>query len=217
MDIYQLTVELSKSLAWPIVASGTIYLLRDNLSGLFKNGLKSIKHGDTEVSFESSQDQTKSPSKAIKANLEDFAKLMPPDTTGLQENTTKVISKALGTAMNDEKKIEVLTAHLAELQIKVFLKDAYVIIFGSQIRLLEYLNVQPSKGSAMKEIEVFFHEFKEMVSVEKAKKATFSAYIQFLTDWDFVKLDNDKFQLTQAGESFLNFMVSERLNKNKAY
>ena len=105
MDYKQFIVEILNYTAWPIVLTIAIFTLKDKVLSLFGGGIKSAKHGDSEVHFFESTQKIKS-EVSINQNLQ---QLIPIDTTGLRKEIETKIYDELAQINNEDEKIDILT------------------------------------------------------------------------------------------------------------
>lgn len=211
MDNKQFIVELLKFGAWPVVAGVAIYSLKDKIGTIFSGGVKSAKHGDTEVHFfEANQ-----PAKSASDKQQDLKHLIPIDPTGLREEIEGNINKQLTEITNDDDKIDILVKNLAQQQISNTFEKLYYNIFGSQIRLLEFLSVQ-ADGKAPIQTVTPFYESAKYNNPEAYETYQFTDYMGFLLSWGLVINEENKWGITNHGRAFISYISAMQLNKNKA-
>lgn len=211
METKHFIIELIKCGAWPVVAGAAIFLLRDKISVLFGGGLKSAKHGDTEFQFFEGK-QTIKPKNPEHQNLQH---LIPLDPTGLREDFETKINEQLVQIAGDREKIDILVKNLAQQQISNAFEKVYYNIFGSQIRLLEYLSVQSEGKAAVQAVTPFFERAK-FDSPEVFERHQFSDYMNFLLSWNLVTNKDHEWLITKHGRAFITYITAMQLDKNKA-
>ena len=211
MDNKQFFIEFLKYGAWPVVAGVAIFFLKDKLANIFV-GVKSAKHGDTEIQFyEATQTVPSSPEEQL--NLQH---LIPIDPTGLREKFETKISQQLAQTTDDNEKIDVLVKNLAQLQISNTFEKVYYYIYGSQIRLLEFLSIQVEGKAPVQTITPFFDSAKYN-SPDFYESQEFSNYVAFLLSWGLVENKGDLWIITTHGRAFITYITATQLTKNKTF
>lgn len=211
MEIKEFIIELLKYIAWPFVVLISIFILKDKLSSIFSGGIKSAKHGDTEVQFF----EGKQPVKPEETEQQDLQHLIPVDPTGLRGEVEERIQSQLTQINNDNEKIDILVKNLAQQQISNAFEKVYYNIFGSQIRLLEFLAVQTDGKSDAETLNKFFETTKKD-NPDIFKEWEFSDYMNFLVNWELVKNENNEWSITHNGRAFIIYITALQLNKNKS-
>lgn len=189
----------------------SIYFLKDKLGTLFGGGIKSAKHGSTELEFFEAKQAIK-PKDPEHQNLEH---LIPTDPTGLREDIERNICTQLDQIESDNKKIDILVKNLAQQQISNAFEKAYFGIFGSQISLLEFLSVQNDGKAPIFSVLPFFEKAKDD-NPDVFKSHQFSDYMNFLLSWNLVENDGGYWNITKMGRAFLAYITAMQFDKNKA-
>ena len=89
---------------------------------------------------------------------------------------------------------------------------AFGVIFGTQIRLLKYLNSIAGKGEKLSNLIIYYSEYlKKNITT---KRSTFHEYIEFLEAFGFIQIttteEYDRIaKITQRGVEFFNYIKSE--------
>ncbi|MFT6443419.1 MAG: hypothetical protein ACJASM_002980 [Salibacteraceae bacterium] len=211
MENKQFIIELIRYGAWPVVAGAAIFFLKDKISNLFGGGLKSAKHGDTEFQFFEGKQSFK-PKNPEQQNLQH---LIPIDPTGLREDVEGRINEQLAQVTGDNEKIGILVKNLAQQQISNAFEKVYYNIFGSQIRLLEFLSVQAEGKAPVQVITPYFERAKHE-DPEIFERHQFSDYMNFLLSWNLVENNNGEWLITKHGRAFITYITAVQLDKNKA-
>ncbi|MEZ8144758.1 hypothetical protein [Enterovibrio norvegicus] len=211
MGTKEFFIEILKYGAWPAVAAAAIYYLKDKIGNIF-GGVKSAKVGDNEIQFFESA-QAAGPAPEERQNLKH---LIPEDPTGLREELEQKINQQLNQISGDNKKIEILIKNLAQQQIINALEKVYYNIFGSQIRLLEFLSVQAEGKAPIQAVTPFFDAAKHN-SPQIFEGQHFSDYMGFLLTWGLVQNINDEWSITKHGRAFITYITAMQLTKNKAF
>ncbi len=211
MSCTEFIVEMVRYLAWPIVTLTAVFLLRDKLSGILSGGIKSAKHGTTEVHFFDGPQR----SKPEDTKVQDLQHLIPIDPTGLREELVEKINGELEQIASEAEKVDVLVKNLAQQQISNHFEKIYFSIFGSQIKLLEYLAVMDNRQETAKNLSGIFQHAKTN-NPGQFGDWQFSDYMNFLLNWNLVEVNDDSYIITKYGRAFLTYITAAMLNKDKA-
>jgi len=212
LDNKEFFIEILKYGSWPAVTAAAIYFLKDKVGNIFGGGVKSAKVGDNEIQFFESA-QAARPTPEEQQNLQH---LIPIDPTGLREDLEQKINQQLEQIAGDNEKIDILVKNLAQQQISNAFEKTYYGIFGSQIRLLEFLSIQVEGKAPVHAVTPFFDSAKYN-SPEVFEGQQFSDYIAFLLTWGLVQNENDEWSITKHGRAFITYITAMQLSKNKAF
>ena len=105
---------------------------------------------------------------------------------------------------------------LENLRCNLFLPFFRWNIFGSQIRLLEFLSIQGEGKAAVQTVTQFFDAAKHN-NPDIYESQQFSDYMAFLLSWGLVKNENDEWAVTTQGRAFITYITAMQLTKNKAF
>jgi len=210
MDNKQFIVEILQYTGWPIVVLSVAFMLKDKIINIFGGGIKSAKHGDSEVHFFEPTQKIKLET-SVSKNIQ---RLIPHDITGLREELEISIQDEIQEVSSENEKIDILIKNLAQAQIANNLDKVYYYIYGSQIKLLEFLSIQENGESNMQSILFFFEQAKQN-NPETFINARFSDYINFLISWDLVQNINSKWVITTRGQGFIKYITAMQYNKDK--
>jgi hypothetical protein len=211
LDNKEFFIEILKYGAWPAVAAAAIYFLKDKIGNIF-GGVKSARVGDNEIQFFESA-QAARPAPEEQQNLQH---LIPIDPTGLREELEQKINQQLDQISGENEKIDILVKNLAQQQISNAFEKVYYNIFGSQIRLLEFLSVQVKGKAPVQAVTPFFDAAKQN-SPEIFEGQQFSDYMAFLLTWGLVQNINDEWCITKHGRAFITYITAMQLTKHKAF
>lgn len=203
-------IELIKYGAWPVVAGFTLYFLKDKIGTLIGGGIKSAKHGETEIQFFE-------PNQSVKPSIEEqqsLQHLIPIDPTGIRNEVESRINEQLAQITDENNKIDILVKNLAQQHINNAFEKVYYNIFGSQIKLLEFLAIQTEGKARIKAILPFFENTKN-TNPDTFESWEFSDYMNFLLTWDLVKNDADIWYITKYGRAFITYITAMEYTKNK--
>ncbi len=212
MDCQQFTIELIKYGAWPLVVCLGIFLLKDRLAGMFSGGIKSLQHGQTKVEL-FDKNQNLKPEYSDSSQLDS---LIPVDNTGLSADLEKILTESISSVTENEQKIDILVKKLAQTQIHLGFEKVYTHIYGSQIRLLEFLCTKPNGETEIVNVLSFYYEATKS-SPEYFQNLNFSEYSEFLKSWKLINSLNDKISITQAGRAFIDYITTLKYYKDRAF
>jgi hypothetical protein len=212
LDNKEFLIEIIKYGAWPAVAIAAIYFLKDKIGNIFGGGVKSAKVGGNEIQFFESA-QAARPVPEVQQNLQH---LIPVDPTGLREELEQRINEQLEQIAGDNNKIDILVKNLAQQQISNAFEKVYYSIFGSQIKLLEFLSIQVEGKAPVQAVTPFFDSAKYN-NPDIFEGQQFSDYMAFLLTWGLVQNENDKWSITKHGRAFITYITAMQLSKNKAF
>lgn len=208
MDGFQFIAEITKYLSWPVAVGIGIYMIKDKIN---LDRLSQIKHRDTEIVF-GNTDQTVSSSPGESQSLDH---LIPSDITGgVREQLESTIYSQLPSGADDSDKIAVLIKNLAQEQISKAYEKIYYTIFGSQIRILEFLAVQDNGATSVSNIFPFYEQVvKEYPATYQDR--SFTDYMNFLVAFGLVINTDNNWMITRDGRAFLTYITAAQLDKNK--
>jgi hypothetical protein len=201
------------NLAWPIVVVASVFLLKDKLKNLFAGGIKSAKYGDKELHF-FDEKQAVTDVNVAPQNLQH---LIPKDPTGYREQVEIRLKAQLEEVKTDNEKIDVLVKNLAHQQLNSAFENAYRYIYGSQIRLLEYLAVKGDSNSHLENLLPYYESFKSRTP-ELGDKTNMAEYLDFLVQAGLIKCHSaDEWIITKQGDAFVTYLTVNQLDKVKPH
>lgn len=190
---WRLLLEYIKTLIWPLIALIFLFNFRSRI-GNFLDRLTNITGpGGFGASAESPRAQTEEP---------------PPDDLVTQaiSNLNERVILAEGRATELERKTN-------ELLIQLHFERVYRLIFGSQIGLLQYLEILGEKGLTKFEIGELYknNPISTTYSLEN--------YIGFLLNNQLIQINpvNTTHQITPVGKFFLDYLIKNQIPTNKPY
>ena len=212
MDAFTLISNSIGHLAWPISAIALALILKEPIKELLRRLTKANIKGN-ELNFSiPGQQHIEAPEKNTA-----IADSVPADPLGLQTALEKRIIDDLTDRKLEapEDKVTVLIKHHAALQ----LKNSYIIIynqiFGSQISVLQSLNIQKEPVGA--DILNLFYATAHEQSPGVYENYSFQQYLDFLIGSGCVGLDDRGYFITNYGRGFLMFLSETGLTTNRAF
>ncbi|HJU20379.1 MAG TPA: hypothetical protein VJ770_28320 [Stellaceae bacterium] len=116
---------------------------------------------------------------------------------------------------NKDETIDILIQHLAIQQLLYAVERTYRIIFGSQIAILNHLNVNDPTTERI--IQVFYEEA-ETKFPKAYENYSFDAYLSFLINSNLlIKTNNVTYMITPLGKEFLQWMVAQGIPDVKPF
>ena len=212
MDKLTFTTKLVEFTAWPIAAVLLCLILKRPIEKLLSR-LNKAKHKDTVLDFNPDIQR-------VSGTLEGHSSIIdaiPQYSLGLIGEAEKKINKAFEQlkVKTDSEKLKVLVKHHANLQIRSAFIEINFSIFGSQLRLLQELNVQP--GPVESEFLISFYDRAKQQYPDYYKSSTFERYLKFLKSVALINTENGKYSITGVGRGFLLFLTESGISTNRLY
>ncbi|WP_152681981.1 hypothetical protein [Chromobacterium subtsugae] len=206
MNWMGLISEVLKAIVWPAVVCFIGYRYKDIVANIL-GGLKSAKYGEAEVIF--SQKRLSEEAEVVEHNN----LFVPADVTGLRPDMEEKLRVQL--RGSDESKIDILVKNLAQEQINRFMDRCYSYIYGSQIKMLDYLQRQEGGAAPANRIAIFYEEAKAQFPAWY-ENYLFSQYISFMVYSRLIIQDGNGWKITQEGRGFLAYLIANNYNLAKA-
>lgn len=120
----------------------------------------------------------------------------------------------VGYQFQTDEVIEVLIRQVATIQMFFAFERAYRLIFGSQLKLLDFLN---HKGQQHKSIlEIFYNAAVEEYPDFYAR-TNFDSWTAFLFTNHLMAIEEEEYGISVAGKDFLVWLTIEGLSQNKVF
>jgi len=203
-------LEFISSLAWPFVAVAILWFFRDSIKALIgriqkvggSNAFAEFgPSSQKEVSL-ASEDVDKQ-NKSVQEMLNKFNSEIIHIKEGIIETTLKSFE-----IKEDGKKVEVLKRYLAVAELRYEFERLTNIIWGSQVKLLEYLASFAPRGVAKEQLQKLFYETATQSFPHYYKQYPFEeGYLRFLKNSQLVGENNGEMFLTKYGMEFLTFLT----------
>lgn len=209
MDTLTFIEKLVEHLIWPMLIVTVCLILKTPIIELLKR-LSRAQHKDTVLDFSPGYQQLPSVDSSI-------VDAMPQDSLGLvKEAEDRIIQTLEGLELKtDTEKLKVLLKHHADLHLRNMFSEINHLIYGSQLALLQALNVQANKVE--KEfLESFFEGAKKQFP-DFYQSYTFENYLNFLKATGLINTENGKYFITVLGRGFLRFITENGINTNRIY
>ena len=199
-------VGLAEHTAWPAVVLISVVLLRKQIPKIVR-AIKSLKAGPFEAEFNPpGQPQGTQISKAV-----ELEKFMPSsDKSGMRSELENLINNQLTEIEGKEDQVKVLVSNLAKSQLEFQYMDVYRTIYGSQILLLDDLNVL-HKVSLSKATE--YYEAAKNLHPAMYTQYTFEQYIGYMIGAKLVKRVELEIAIDKKGLAFLVWLAEVGYSK----
>ena len=210
MDELTFIVKLVEHIAWPVAVIITCLVLKRPIESLIGR-LSKAQHKDTVLDFNPAHQKVAS---SIEDNTS-IADAIPNDPliSDAEQRIYDTLEKL--NIRSDPEKVKVLAKHHANLQLKNAYVEIYLLIFGSQLELLQALNVQTSPVES--EFLNFFYITANRQYPDFYKSYSFESYTNFLISAGLVKSENGKYLITALGRGFLAYLTQTGKSTNKAF
>lgn len=164
--------------------------------------------------------QQQSPIDTEKSKAENLSNVKVQELLdGLDDQLTTEQVNNLKKAIDDmkptpEEKDEVLFRLLAENQIAVIFEQTYSLIYGSQLKALQYLNGSVGSNKDMESLKSFYNNAKEK-NPEFYKNYSYEKWFGFLQSALLVGVYPGGIDISVRGQSFLNYLNKQRYSLDK--
>ena len=145
--------------------------------------------------------------------IRDYGKNVP--SVQLQEAAIAAALERAGFTLNTADTTSVLIRQLAAQQCVSTFERVYRLIFGSQIRMLEFLNVRTHDEDTLRA----FYEAISATNPEFYSEYDFERWFGFLLHPGLVRRveDSNSYETTSLAKDFLVWMVNQGLSKEKPF
>lgn len=198
--------------AWPVAAVIICFVLKIPIEKLLGR-INKAKHKDTELSFNSDIQKV---ANSLEGSA-DIVDTLPNDPLGLINEAEQRIYQTLEdlNVQSDVEKLKVLARHHGNLQIRSAYSEINHLIFGSQIALLQALNVQPDPVET--QFLVSYYESAKQQYPEFYENSSFEIYLNFLKSSGLVNTKDGKYFITVLGRGFLAYLAESGSSTKRLY
>lgn len=192
-----------ENVLWPIIVFFAIVCFRKPLSDLITR-IQKVKFGGVDVDTSTKQQPVEIDSSNIQQVTEIRESTNPIQTDRLKKVAEMIDGKPEG------EKTYFSSWIIADLNQKLYFEKIYRIIFSSQISILKSIN---SFGSAGVTADIRQSHFNAvMTNSPSAVPFNIEQYFDFLISTGFIeKTDDGNTRITEEGQDFLIWMVSDQL------
>lgn len=204
-------IQLIDTLKWPFLIIICLLIFRRPLVDLI-NRITKVGYGSK--SFEANQQTTASEKKSEEiSQIDRVVGLFRPETIEMFREAVSNEAEVSRLKTPDEK-IERLTNYGCLLYIMRHFDNVYNNIFGSQIRILEYLN---SHSKQTPDSIRFFYENAIKSHLKFYENYSYEEYLNFLIDFNLIRKDGEILNITILGIDFLKYLTESNKDVNKLY
>ena len=199
--------------AWPLAFVVACVVLRTPIEGLLGR-LEQAKHKDTTLTFGKNQ---QSRNITAPTNASPMLDAIPQDTLGLIKEGETIINEAFTKEgiTSDTDRLQILTKHFVNNQLRASYSEAEYRVFGSQISVMQALNTT-SGGVELGFIRSFYDAAKNQYP-DLYKTYDFESWLNFIKSYGLVNTEDDRFYLTVRGRGFLAFLVETGSKLDRLY
>jgi len=219
---------------WPHAALVVTYFLISNFKNEFRAAIGRLNklgpkgaefgpppspeemQGEREISTPSIGVASSTPSIEVESTNTKVVIPLPPYAVpqSLANAQSNIRSEVEG--MHPSETTEYLVTRLAMMRVLYDFETIYSLIFGGQIKFLNYLNQRLATGCAMSEAETFWKEHKLLFSPHM-DSWTMDNYLEFLRYRGLIKTDGSVIFITVKGNEFLVWLLQSGKSQEKPW
>lgn len=149
-----------------------------------------------------------------RSQIENFGKDLLSTTYKVQAIKTEL--ERLGYTLGDTNTTDILIGQLATSQLYAHFERIYRLVFGSQIKLLDALQLH---GPLITMIVQLFYDSAAQAEQEFYADYPFESWCKFMAANYLIEInsENDTCSITPVGRDFLVWMLTQRLSRDRAY
>jgi hypothetical protein len=203
-------ISILEVLAWPTIVLIVFLILRKPLK-VFIGRIKSIGIKGAGIEAEVPKKQSASDGSTIEKliketpnkNLERIKSTLSPET--LEFFKSAVLNESNVDSFNTAEEREGILFSYSQLIYMILqFNKIYVLIYGSQIRILQRLN--SSDDETLDSLIVYF-ELAKSNHPEFYKDYPYDAYLNFLLSYQLIVIVEDKVSITPIGKDFIKYII----------
>lgn len=206
----KIILEFISNITWPIVGFSIVFIFRNELK-IFLTKIKSVALGGT--TFNTIQEGQQDSSVSTMAVPESMKMEVSSETIAMANEILEIESE-VEMLNNDTEKYIRLKQYSGLLIVSNLFRDIYYIIYGSQIKLLLYLN---SNGSNTKDSLKRFYDTAVAEYSFMYDNYSYEEYCQWLINKQLIIVTGENVQITTTGRDFLKFLIKYGYQIDKAY
>lgn len=204
-------IQLADTLKWPVFIIIALLIFRRPIFDLI-NRITKVGYGSK--SIEAKQQITASEKKSEEiSHIDRVVGLFRPETIEMFRGAVSKETEVSKLKTPDEQ-IERLTNYGCLMHIMRHFDVVYNNIFGSQIRILEYLN---SHSRQNRESVRFFYENAKKNHSKFYENYSFDDYLNFLFDFRLILENDEILDITILGIDFLKYLTETNKDVNRWY
>ncbi|WPR76026.1 hypothetical protein [Algoriphagus sp. NG3] len=204
-------IQLADTIKWPVLIIVGLLIFRKPIFDLI-NRITKVGYGNK--SIEAKQQITASEKKSEEiSHIDRLVGLFRPETIEMFREAVAKETEVSKLKTPDEQ-IERLTNYSCLMYIMRHFDIVYNNIFGSQIRILEYVNSHSRE--TQRSIE-FFYENAKKSHPKFYENYSYEEYLNFLFDFNLLREDGGILAITILGVDFLKYLTESNKDVNKWY
>ncbi|HNS81197.1 MAG TPA: hypothetical protein PKM67_07045 [Kiritimatiellia bacterium] len=211
MDYYKV-IDILK---WPCAALIACLIFRKAICSVLAR-IKSVGKDGVQVDPPKANDQSQTPPEVHEIK-EDDGLMHAFNYPSLLDQEHAIVDdlKRLGYESTG-KTISLLIRYLANAQITILFQNIYRLIFGSQIVFLKVLNQNRVDGLNQEYLEHYYSRVKSKHSPGFDRWNT-KQYVEYLISSKLIRLDADRYYITNLGIDYLQWMINAGLSDVKPF
>lgn len=204
-------IELAETIKWPVLIIIGLLNFRKPIIDLI-NRITKVGYGSKSIEAKQQVTAREKKSEEI-SHIDRVVGLFRPETI---ETFREEVSKEteVSTLKTSDEKIERLTNYGSLLYIMRHFDILYNNIFGSQIRILEYVN---SHSEITRESVKFIYENTKKNHSKFFDNYSYDEYLDFLFTHTLIREDDGILNITILGIDFLKYLTESNKDVNKLY
>lgn len=199
--------------SWPVLAVVFIIIFRSQIA-TFLLSIRRLTREGIEIAPQSQQ-ATREPAPVTTSSAVEAERLMRADSPILLEQENRIRQDIQSHGLSGQDLVNVLVRRLAVYQWSYFFESVYSVIWGSQLRILQYLNPL-STGALIANVQTFYAEAARQYPAAFASYP-FENYIRYLESMQLITKSNGNVAITPRGREFLVYLTRMGKALNKFY
>lgn len=204
-------IQFTDVIKWPILIIVGILIFRRPIVDLI-NRITKVGYGNKSIVAKQQITASVKKSEEI-SHIDRIVGLFRPETIEMFREAVSKETEVSKLKTPDEQ-IERLTNYSSLLYIMRHFDIVYNNIFGSQIRILEYVNSH--SGQTVQALE-FFYENAKKYHPKFYENYSYEEYLNFLFDFNLIIEENGVVNITILGIDFLKYLTESNKDVNKLY
>ncbi len=174
----------------------------------FRKDISSLLGRVREITRDGIRTSSRAPQQAPEkkeSSVDELMKVFDSATLRLQEKAIQKDLEAKGLTESPDA-VKILVRHLAATQLTLAFEKINSLIWGSQIRILEFLNTTP-QGATAESLKAFY-DVAASAYLETFQSYSYSIYMGFLTAIGLTTESAGKISISQLGVEFLSYLAA---------
>jgi hypothetical protein len=202
-------ISLANTLKWPLMILIIIFIFRKPLVDLI-NRVTKVGYGNKSLEAKQQAIATEKKREEV-SHIDRVVGLFRPETIDTFKDAVANETE-VETLKTQEEKIERLTNYGCLLYIMRHFDIVYNNIFGSQIRILEYIN---SHAEQSRESVKFFYDNAKKNNPKFYENYSYEQYLDFIFSYNLLEDRDNILNITVLGIDFLKYLIESNKGVNK--